>query len=86
MLQAKDGVYLQHTNQLDLSRDVTLYRDDGTTVTTSQRLDRPEEWCRRQAPNRRMPKARSALSMPKASPSPTREPPSNSPAPRALGR
>ena len=35
MLQAKQGVYLQHTNQLDLSHDVTLYRDDGTTVTTA---------------------------------------------------
>lgn len=35
MLQSKRGVYLQNTNQLDLSRDVTLYRDDGTTVTTA---------------------------------------------------
>lgn len=35
MVQSKDGVYLQHSNQLDLSRDVTLYRDDGTTVTTA---------------------------------------------------
>jgi lipopolysaccharide export system protein LptC len=35
MLQSKDGVFLQHTNQLDLSHDVVLYRDDGTTVTTS---------------------------------------------------
>lgn len=35
MLHAKQGVYLQHSNQLDLSRDVTLYRDDGTTLTTS---------------------------------------------------
>ena len=35
MLQAKHGVYLQHSNQLDLSREVTLYRDDGTTVTTA---------------------------------------------------
>ncbi|MEJ0017038.1 MAG: LPS export ABC transporter periplasmic protein LptC [Acetobacteraceae bacterium] len=35
MLQAKQGVYLQHTSQLDLANDVTLYRDDGTTVTTA---------------------------------------------------
>ncbi len=35
MLQAKDGVFLQHSNQLDLSRNVILYRDDGTTVTTN---------------------------------------------------
>lgn len=35
MLQSKHGVYLQGTNQLDLSKDVTLYRDDGTTVTTA---------------------------------------------------
>jgi lipopolysaccharide export system protein LptC len=35
MLQAKHGVFLQHSSQLDLSQDVTLYRDDGTTVTTA---------------------------------------------------
>jgi len=35
MVQAKDGVFLQHSNQLDLSRDVTLYRDDGTTLITA---------------------------------------------------
>ena len=35
MLQSKHGVFLQHTNQLDLSHDVTLYRDDGTTMTTA---------------------------------------------------
>ncbi|HLY90150.1 MAG TPA: LPS export ABC transporter periplasmic protein LptC [Acetobacteraceae bacterium] len=35
MVQSKRGVYLQHTSQLDLSRDVTLYRDDGTTLTTA---------------------------------------------------
>jgi lipopolysaccharide export system protein LptC len=35
MLQSKHGVYLQNTNQLDLSQDVTLYRDDGTTVATA---------------------------------------------------
>ena len=35
MLQAKRGVFLQGSNQLDLSREVTLYRDDGTTMTTA---------------------------------------------------
>jgi lipopolysaccharide export system protein LptC len=35
MLQAKRGVYLQHSNQLDLSHAVTLYRDDGVTLVTS---------------------------------------------------
>lgn len=35
MLQAKDGVYWQHSNQLDLSHAVTLYRDDGTTMVTA---------------------------------------------------
>ncbi len=35
MLQAKQGVYLQHSNQLDLSQAVTLYRDDGTTLVTA---------------------------------------------------
>lgn len=35
MLQSKQGVYLQNTNQLDLSKAVTLYRDDGTTVTSA---------------------------------------------------
>jgi len=40
MVRAKQGVYMQHTNQLDLSHDVTLYRDDGTTlVTASASLD-----------------------------------------------
>jgi lipopolysaccharide export system protein LptC len=34
MLQAKQGVFIQHANQLDLSHDVTLYRDDGTTLVT----------------------------------------------------
>ncbi len=34
MLRSRQGVFLQHTNQLDLSHDVVLYRDDGTTVTT----------------------------------------------------
>lgn len=35
MLQAKQGVYRQNSKQLDLSRDVTLYRDDGTTMVTA---------------------------------------------------
>ena len=35
MLQAKQGVFMQHINQLDLSHDVTLYRDDGTTLVTA---------------------------------------------------
>lgn len=34
MLEAKRGVYLQKQKQLDLSRDVKLYRDDGTTMET----------------------------------------------------
>lgn len=34
MLQARQGVYRQHENSLDLSQDVTLYRDDGTTMLT----------------------------------------------------
>jgi lipopolysaccharide export system protein LptC len=34
MIQSKQGVFMQHANQLDLSRDVTLYRDDGLTIST----------------------------------------------------
>lgn len=34
MLQGRDGVYMQHTGQLDLSGDVTLYRQDGTVMTS----------------------------------------------------
>lgn len=34
MLQSHDGVYMQHTGQLDLSGDVTLYRQDGTVMTS----------------------------------------------------
>jgi lipopolysaccharide export system protein LptC len=34
MLEAKRGVYEQKSNRLDLSGDVTLYRDDGTVLTT----------------------------------------------------
>jgi lipopolysaccharide export system protein LptC len=35
MLNAKKGTFMQHANQLDLSHDVTLYRDDGTTLVTA---------------------------------------------------
>ncbi len=34
MVQSRDGVYIQHSGQLDLSRDVVLYRDDGTVMRT----------------------------------------------------
>ncbi|WP_428493467.1 LPS export ABC transporter periplasmic protein LptC [Rhodopila sp.] len=34
MLNSKRGIYMQHLDQLDLSKDVTLYRDDGTTMHT----------------------------------------------------
>ncbi len=33
-VRSKDGVYLQHSGNLDLSHEVILYRDDGTTMTT----------------------------------------------------
>lgn len=35
MLQAKLGNYQQRGGMLDLSREVTLYRDDGTTLVTA---------------------------------------------------
>jgi lipopolysaccharide export system protein LptC len=35
MVKAKQGVYMQHSDLLDLSHDVTLYRDDGTTMLTA---------------------------------------------------
>jgi lipopolysaccharide export system protein LptC len=35
MGQSHQGVYLQHEGSLDLSKDVHLYRDDGTTLDTS---------------------------------------------------
>jgi lipopolysaccharide export system protein LptC len=35
MLTSRDGTFLQHLNQLDLRHDVTLYRDDGTTLHTA---------------------------------------------------
>jgi lipopolysaccharide export system protein LptC len=34
MVQAKDGVFIQHQSLLDLSHDVYLYREDGTTLQT----------------------------------------------------
>jgi lipopolysaccharide export system protein LptC len=34
MISAKNGTFMQHLNQLDLVNDVTLYRDDGTTMRT----------------------------------------------------
>ncbi|MDR3533542.1 MAG: LPS export ABC transporter periplasmic protein LptC [Rhodopila sp.] len=34
MLTSKEGTFVQHLNQLDLVKDVTLYRDDGTTMHT----------------------------------------------------
>jgi lipopolysaccharide export system protein LptC len=34
MLTSKEGTFMQHLNQLDLVKDVTLYRDDGTTMHT----------------------------------------------------
>jgi lipopolysaccharide export system protein LptC len=34
MLTSKEGTFVQHANQLDLVKDVTLYRDDGTTMHT----------------------------------------------------
>ncbi len=34
IVQARNGVYMQHSGSLDLSDDVQLYRDDGTTMRT----------------------------------------------------
>ena len=34
MVRSHNGVYLQHLDDLDLSRDVVIYRDDGTTLAT----------------------------------------------------
>lgn len=34
MVQSKAGVFLQHRDQLDLSGDVQIYRDDGVTIRT----------------------------------------------------
>jgi lipopolysaccharide export system protein LptC len=35
MLSAKEGTFVQRLSQLDLVKDVTLYRDDGTTMHTA---------------------------------------------------
>jgi len=35
MLTAKEGTFVQRLSQLDLVKDVTLYRDDGTTMHTA---------------------------------------------------
>jgi lipopolysaccharide export system protein LptC len=34
MLTSRQGTFTQHQNLLDLVKDVTLYRDDGTTLHT----------------------------------------------------
>jgi lipopolysaccharide export system protein LptC len=34
MAQSRQGVYMPHADQLDLSGEVVLYRDDGLTMTT----------------------------------------------------
>lgn len=34
MVEADEGVYMQHTGQLDLSKNVVMYREDGTVVRT----------------------------------------------------
>jgi len=34
MVEAHEGVYIQHVGQLDLSHDIILYRDDGTVMRT----------------------------------------------------
>ncbi len=34
LVQAHNGVFIQHAGQLDLSHDVQLYRDDGTVLRT----------------------------------------------------
>jgi lipopolysaccharide export system protein LptC len=34
-VKSKQGVFMRKAQQLDLSHDVVLYRDDGTTMTTS---------------------------------------------------
>jgi lipopolysaccharide export system protein LptC len=35
LLRAKKGVFIQHSNELDLADAVTLYRQDGTTMTSA---------------------------------------------------
>lgn len=34
LVESRQGVFLQHSNQLDLSRDVMLYRADGMVLRT----------------------------------------------------
>ena len=34
MVEAQQGIYIQHAGQLDLAHDVVLYRDDGTVIRT----------------------------------------------------
>jgi lipopolysaccharide export system protein LptC len=34
MVQAQEGVFIQHQSLLDLSKEVTLYREDGTMLST----------------------------------------------------
>ena len=47
MLTSKQGTFIQGLNQLDLVKDVTLYRDDGTTTAHRKRLDRRQGGRRR---------------------------------------
>ncbi len=35
MIESRQGVYMQHAGLLDLSGDVTLYRQDGTTMVSA---------------------------------------------------
>ncbi len=35
LLRAKSGVFMQHANELDLQDQVTLYRQDGTVMTSA---------------------------------------------------
>ncbi len=35
LLRAKSGVFMQHANELDLQNQVTLYRQDGTTMNSA---------------------------------------------------
>ena len=81
MVKSKQGVFLQARSQLDLSHDVTLYRDDGTTMTTASASVDLKNGAAASA-DRPMPKVRSARSTRTASPSPTKAPRSSSPARR----
>ena len=35
LLRSKSGVFIQHANELDLQDEVTLYRQDGTTMNSA---------------------------------------------------